>query len=167
MKIISFLCFIILFASCTNQKKVSPNKVLIEKRNGLIYRQGDTLPYTGLIKDTLNGKIMEYTVEDGLKSGEFKVFHLNGKLEFAGNMVKDKNEGMWQYFYPDGQLESTGNFKDDSASGKWIFYYRTGVKKEEGEYKNGQREGKWIKYDSTGKISQVKNFKNGREINEK
>ena len=168
----TFLKFLILFffffliASCNNEKnaRISKSNILIEKRNGLIYKQKSDKPYTGIIIDTVKNKIMEYNVKDGLKNGQFKISYLNNQIEIVGNMKDDKNEGEWKYYYPDGQLESIGNFKNDTPSGKWTFYYPSGIMKEEGKYKEGRRDGKWIKYDTTGKVLNYTNFSKGDTV---
>ena len=160
LKITSLLLSLLIVVSCRDEK---PPGNLIEKRNDLIYRQKSDTPYTGIVKDTVNQKIMEYHVKGGLKDGQFKISRLNGQVEMVGNMVKDKNEGEWNYYYPNGQLESKGNFVNDTPSGMWTFYYETGIKKEEGEYKKGEREGKWIEYDSTGHVVKYKKFIKGVE----
>ncbi len=157
--ILSFL----FFPACQN-KKASGKNNLIEKRNGLIYKQKSDTAFTGIIKDTIKNKIFEYHVKQGLNDGEFKISELNGQTIMIGNMVKDKNEGEWKYFYPNGQIESIGNFTHDQPNGKWIFYFETGMKKEEGIFVNGVRTGKWIEYDSAGAIKDYKNFTKEKEI---
>ncbi len=154
---IIIILLLLFFPACQN-KKASGGKNLIEKRNGLIYKQNSDTAYTGLIKDTTKNVIFEYYVKQGLKNGEFKISELNGQTIMIGNMVKDKNEGEWKYFYPNGQIESIGNFANDQPNGKWIFYFETGKKKEEGIFVNGVRTGKWIEYDSAGAIKDYKNF---------
>ncbi len=162
------ICLILLsvIPSCKNRKDIQPSKtnVMIEKKDGLIYKQNSNKPYTGIIIDTINEKVMEYYVKDGLKDGRFKISDLNGRVEMAGNMVKDKNEGEWKYYYPNGKIESEGNFSNDTASGDWSFYYETGIIKEEGKYVKGKRDGKWTKYDSTGRISQFITFAKGDTV---
>ena len=165
-KIFLLFFFLLLISSCKNEKKIriSRSNVLIKKKDGLIYKQKSDIPYSGIIIDTLNGRIMEYNVKNGLKNGLFKVSHLNGQIEMIGNITNDKNEGEWKYYYPNGQLESVGDFKNDTPSGKWAFYYGTGKKKEEGKYISGKRDGKWIKYDSTGKVMGFTNFSKGDTV---
>ncbi len=166
LKILILLCLLFVFTSCKNEKntRISKSNILVEKRDGLIYKQKSDKPYTGVIIDTVNNKIMEYNVKDGLKGGQFKISHLNGQVEIVGNMINDKNEGKWKYYFPNGQLESVGDFKNDTPSGKWTFYYATGIKKEEGKYKEGKRDGKWVEYDSTSKVINYTNFSKGDTI---
>jgi len=165
--IVILLISLLLVSSCKKQKndRIARSNILIEKKNGLIYQQKSEKPYTGIIIDTLDNKIMEYNVKDGFKNGLFKISRLGGKIEMAGNMIDDKNEGEWKYYYPNGQLESVGNFKNDTPSGKWTFYYQTGMKKEEGKYNKGIRDGKWIEYDSTGKVINDTIYTKGDSLN--
>ncbi|MGB8318144.1 MAG: hypothetical protein WCE54_08465 [Ignavibacteriaceae bacterium] len=165
-KIIFLLLFMLLISSCKKERniRISKSNILVEKRDGLIYKQKSEKPYTGIIIDTVNNKIMEYSVKDGVKKGQFKISHLNGQVEILGNMKDDKNEGKWEYYYPDGQLESVGDFKNDTPSGKWIFYYASGIKKEEGKYIEGKRDGKWVEYDSAGKVINYTNFSKGDTV---
>lgn len=166
VKILFLFSLLFLIPSCKNEKdtRISKSNILVEKREGLIYKQKSDKPYSGIIIDTVNNKIMEYYVKDGLKNGRFKISHLNGQIEIVGNMINDKNEGEWKYYYPNGQLESVGVFKNDTPSGEWTFYYATGVKKEEGKYLEGKRDGKWVEYDSAGKIKNYINFTKGDTI---
>jgi hypothetical protein len=61
-------------------------------KDGLICKQGELKPYSGIVKDTIEGKIIEYEVVNGKKSGEFKTYFKNGKLEMLG-MIKDNLNG--------------------------------------------------------------------------
>ena len=165
LKILILFSFLFFITSCNEKNaRISKSNILIEKRDGLIYKQKSDKPYTGIIIDTVKNKIMEYEVKDGLKNGQFKISYLNGKVEIVGDMTNDKNEGEWRYYYPNGQLESVGNFKNDTPSGKWTFYYETGIKKEEGNYQEGKRDGKWVEYDSTGKVINYTNFSKGDTV---
>jgi len=127
-------------------------------RDGLIYKQGQANPYTGLVKDTLQGKIIEYNVVDGKKDGEFKTSYLNGIPEMIGQLKNNVNHGKWTYYYKSGNIESEGFFENDLPHGIWKWYYENGKLKEEGNYVNGNREGHWILFDMEGKIKETKLF---------
>ncbi len=77
-------------------------------QDGLIYKQGELKPYTGFIKDTVEGKMIEYHVVEGKKSGEFKTYFKNGHLEMIGQIKDNLNQGKWIYYYQNGQVESEG-----------------------------------------------------------
>jgi len=89
------------------------NKIFIN--DGLIYKNGESNPYTGRILDTLqNHLIIEYDVVNGLKNGEFLVSTVEGIFTVYGFIENNKNIGRWQYYYENGQLECTGEFIDDT-----------------------------------------------------
>jgi antitoxin component YwqK of YwqJK toxin-antitoxin module len=149
---VTFLSFI----SCG---QVPEQKTGITIKDGLIFQQGDLKPFSGVVKDTVNGKIIEYEVVDGKKNGEFKTYFENGQLEMAGQIKENLNQGKWTYYYQSGQVESEGTFKDDLPDGKWKWFYENGNLKEEGIFVKGDREGRWVLYEADGKIKEEKMFK--------
>lgn len=128
-------------------------------QNGIIYSTSDSLPFTGVIKDTIDGKVIEYEVSEGRKNGFFKTYFKNGKLEMSGRIQNNLNQGKWSYYYPSGRIESEGYFNDDLPEGVWKWYYENGNVKEVGNFKRGNREGKWILYDVDGNKLEEKFFK--------
>ena len=164
-KYLILICIFGLFnISCQNHKTKISKKKLYEKKRGLIYLQGSNTPYTGEIRDTLEGRIVDYHVVNGIKDGKFKILNLDGTPQMQGEIVKGLNQGEWDYFYPNGKIESKGDFKNDKPSGVWNFYDSTGRKREVGEFTLGVKSGTWLRYDSTGKIIERKRFNFGVEI---
>lgn len=155
-----FICA--LFAAC-NHYYVSHN-IYIE--NGLIFKQGESKPFTGRILDTLNNKIVEYDVLNGLKTGEFCVSTLSGVFTVSGLLKENKNVGIWSYYYENGQLESRGNFRNDLPHGKWIWFYSNGTLKAEGSYVNGIQEGEWRSFNEQGMLTTIVRFAEGEKTNE-
>jgi antitoxin component YwqK of YwqJK toxin-antitoxin module len=134
-------------------------------KNGVIYVEGESFPFTGRMLDTLDNKMMvEFDVVNGLKNGEFFLYSVSGKLKAYGYMENNKNIGPWEYFYDNGQLECTGEFKNDKPIGKWFWYYENGVRKCEGIYLNGVPEGNWMKYDNDGYPGLLINYYSGEII---
>ncbi len=150
----------------SNITSVESKSFHIVIRNGLIYRQGDSSPYTGHIKDTVESKIIGYDVVNGLKHGEFFIMTLAGNSSVSGFVEKNKNVGTWKYFYDDGRLESTGDFSDDKPHGKWTWYYQSGKVKSEGNYVSGKQEGRWIKFDEQGYPRIIIIYSGGNIVNE-
>lgn len=150
--------------SCSEGYKSDSETLLVD---GLIYKQGEFKPFTGFIKDTIQGKIIEYDVVAGKKNGEFKTYFKNGKLEMAGKIKDNLNQGKWTYYHENGKIESEGNFKDDLPHGLWKWYYVDGNLREEGSYVAGKREGAWTIYDLEGKIKDYKVFDNDLVIENK
>ncbi|NWF89244.1 MAG: toxin-antitoxin system YwqK family antitoxin [Ignavibacteriaceae bacterium] len=141
------LIFIFVFPSCTDTRRDNPDIVI---KNGLIYQQGDSVSFSGLVTDSLQGKKVEYHVLNGKKNGDFRLFFKNGKVEMVGHIKNNLNHGKWIYYYENGNIESEGSFQNDLPSGAWKWYHANGVLKEEGNFKEGKRTGEWISYDNKG-----------------
>ena len=149
---------IFILVSCTS-KKIDNNGFSI--KNNIIYKNGSNKPFTGIIKAKAEGKNFEYYVTDGMKNGEFKITFENGNLIMKGNIVNDKNEGIWLYYYPSGELESEGNFKNNKADSIWTWYFPNGRVKEKGYFVDGLREGNAKMYDELGNVSMENEYKQG------
>lgn len=156
--------FIFSFISC---ERIPEPKADITIKDGLIFKQGELKPYTGVVEDTIEGKMIEYEVVDGKKSGEFKTHFKNGNLEMIGQIKENLNQGKWTYYYQTGQVESEGTFKNDLPEGMWKWYYENGNLREEGNYVKGNREGLWIIYDVDGKIKKEKMLEKNQIIEKK
>jgi len=157
--------FLLLSTALLSCAKKENNKIDLVNKNGLLCRPGSNVPFTGRENARLSGRIIEYDVVEGIKNGDFKILYSDGNPQIVGQMVNNKNEGIWKYYYENLRLESEGNFKNDIAEGKWIWYYLDGKLKEQGSYVSGKRDGTWEIYDENGKISAEKKFKNGELIN--
>ena len=163
--LITGLLFILtqfIFISC-NKNEVPESS--LELRDTLIYRKGETKPFTGHEKARIEDKIIEYDVVNGIKQGDFKLYFLNGKPQIEGKLKDNKNVGEWKYFYQSGELESKGEFENDKPKGEWTWYYPSGKIKERGSYFEGKRIGKWQQFDEGGRIINEKEFSLQDSIN--
>ena len=138
----------------------------IYTEEGLIYKEGEEAPFNGRILDTLDTKIIEYDVRNGLKNGEFCLSSASGKVAVYGSIKNNMNVGKWKYFYGSGKLESTGSFRDDKPNGKWIWYYENGLIKEDGYFIEGYKIGRWCNYSSTGALTSAITYSKGNKVNE-
>ena len=152
------------FSAACNQYYTSQNIVI--KEDGLIYKVGQDDPYTGRILDTLQNKIVEYDVVNGMKNGEFRLSSEEGIVSVYGSIEDNRNIGEWKYYYPNEQLESIGNFKNDYPHGKWVWYYSNGGIKEKGTFLNGNKTGKWYRYNLEGSLLSITTYDEGEKINE-
>ena len=156
--IIVLMLFAVLLSSC-EKKEVSESSLFV--KNNLLYKKDSDVPFTGKEKAKVKDKIVEYEVKDGYKSGEFKIYNLDGILEVSGQLDSNRNVGKWKYFHPNGVIESEGSFDYDLPDGKWSWYYPDGKKKEEGYFSQGKRVGVWYQYDREGKVTLKKHFDSG------
>jgi len=136
------------------------------KEDGLIYKIGQDDPYTGRIIDTVQNKIVEYDVVNGMKNGEFSLSSIEGIVSVYGSIEDNRNIGEWKYYYPNEQLESLGNFKNDNPHGKWVWYYSDGSIKEKGTFLNGYKTGTWYRYNLEGTLLSITTYDEGEKINE-
>jgi antitoxin component YwqK of YwqJK toxin-antitoxin module len=155
------LCVLALLSSCTKKQN---NAAGLVKINGLLYKSGSNVPYTGREKARVSDRIIEYDVSNGVKNGEFKILYSDGKPQIVGQMVNGKNEGVWKYYYVNSAIESEGSFKDDMPDGVWTWYYQDGKVREQGKYVSGKKNGNWITYEASGKISIENKFKDGKIV---
>jgi antitoxin component YwqK of YwqJK toxin-antitoxin module len=162
LKVIGAILFI--FLSACNQ--YYSDQHIEVKEDGLIYKVGQSEPYTGRILDTLNNNVLEYDVVNGLKNGEFRISSIDGIVSMYGNLQDNRNIGIWHYYYPNGNLESNGNFKDDKPHGKWTWYFPNGNIKETGTFFEGIKTGKWYEYNSEGIVTAISLYDAGDKINE-
>ncbi len=89
-------------------------------KDGLIYKQGEPKAYSGVIKSTLEGKIIEYTVVEGKKNGEFKTYFKNGQLEMIGQIKENLNrKGIGLIIIKMVKSNLKVTFKDDLPEGTW------------------------------------------------
>ncbi len=152
------------FSAACNQYYTNQNIVI--KEDGLIYKVGQDDPYTGRILDTLQNKIVEYDVVNGMKNGEFRLSSEEGIVSVYGSIEDNRNIGEWKYYYPNEQLESIGNFKNDYPHGKWVWYFSNGSIKETGTFLNGKKTGTWYRYSWEGILLSITMYDEGEKINE-
>ena len=156
-KSILFLSGLLLLLIVSCGKQEVPESTL-EMRDTLIYKKGETKPYTGHEKARIQDKVIEYDVVDGVKQGNFKLYFSNGNVQIEGKVKNNRNTGEWKYYYETGELESKGEFENDKPKGEWIWYYPSGEVKERGNYFEGNRIGTWQQFDETGMISDEQEF---------
>jgi antitoxin component YwqK of YwqJK toxin-antitoxin module len=152
------------FAAACNQYYSDQNIVIRE--DGLIYKIGRDNPFTGRIIDTLQNKVVEYDVVNGMKNGEFRLSSYEGIPSIYGSIKDNRNIGEWKYYYPNGQLESIGNFNYDNPHGKWLWYYYNGSIKQIGTFLNAKKAGTWYTYSWEGTLLSITMYDEGEIINE-
>ena len=93
MRLLTILCLVLLSVHSYSQGFIS--EVETVTRDGLIYHQSSTEPFTGVIQG----------------------FYANGELEGRVTLVNGKTEGLWESFYEDGQLNNRANLVNGKAEG--------------------------------------------------
>jgi len=149
-----------------NPKFGSTNhEIIISSNDDLIYFNDQSIPFTGIMQDTINNKlIVEYEVVNGVKQGQYLLLTLEGNYAVKGFMNMNKNDGNWEYYFDNGQLECTGSFNNDEPTGKWTWFYSDGAIKCEGNFINGKAAGQWIKFDNSGSVNLLINYRAGEVV---
>lgn len=180
-------------------------------KDGKAYEKGATAPFTGkAIKYFPNGDIqtsLEYKaglpdgeiinwykkdvkqlegfVENGLKTGVWKLYFENGKLKKQTTYKYNLENGEESFWFEDGTLQKRGSYTNGQLHGKYEWFYENGQKKQEGFYvfakedstwsdwyENGkpkmvghftnfEKNGAWTWWDENGNVTQSKTYKNG------
>ena len=64
--------------------------------------------------------------QDGKKTGVWKCFYADGKVQTEGPYANDHKQGAWKLYHTNGQLAGEGNYAQDQEKGKWKFYDEEG-----------------------------------------
>ena len=67
-------------------------------------------------------------------------FYCDGGLKNKGEYIlgTDIKTGKWRTYFSNGKLESEGEYKNGKKIGTWIYYHETGQFREEKIFKNGR-----------------------------
>jgi len=152
---------VLFFSGCS--KKYDDGRNLTTK-DGLIYKNNETQPYTGKVRGKVGDIFIEYEVLKGKMNGEFVLRNKNRIIEMKGLIMDGKNEGIWQYYFPDGKIVSVGKFRNDSPDSTWEWYFSNGMLKESGDYSMGKKEGEWHSFTPNGSLYIKRNYKDNIQI---
>ena len=157
----------------------------LSRKNGLAYENGSSIPFTGKaisyfpngdIQTTLeykdgipNGELnswykkdikqIEGVVENGKKTGTWKLYFESGKLKKQSAFQNDTENGEEIFYFENGNIEKKGSYLNGKLNGKYEWYFENGRKEQEGFYVNGQKDGAWYEWFENGKPKMVGNFK--------
>ncbi|MBI3134628.1 MAG: hypothetical protein HYZ14_08160 [Bacteroidetes bacterium] len=106
---------------------------------------------------TINGLKQGHWIFYGKDMPE-KGYPDDGKVE-EGDFKDDKKTGEWIMYHKDGKTPRTkGMFENGRPKGAYIKYYESGVVMEEGTYANGKQSGSFVRYYENGNKAQEKTF---------
>ena len=79
------------------------------ERNNLYYKKFTSVPFTGEVEGSNQGKFKK-----GKKEGSWKIYNINGQLFFKGDFKNGKQEGPWVAYKSDGTVweKYTGTYKN-------------------------------------------------------
>ena len=82
------------------------------ERNNLYYKKFTDVPFTGELSGIVNG-----TVKNGKKNGQWLSYWSNGQLRSKGIFKDGIVDGLAERYYENGQLLEKVNFKDGKKDG--------------------------------------------------
>lgn len=86
-----------------------------------------------------------------------KIFYKSGKLMMEGSIKDNKREGEWKAYHENGNIWSEGVFVGGERNGYGKNYYENGKLREEGNYTNGKQTGNWKYYNKQGVLVEERN----------
>lgn len=102
--------------------------------------------------DGTNKKKSEGNYENGIATGFWKSYYVNGELKWEGNFSNALRNGFWKDYYENGNVKHEGQLDDCKRNGFWNFYHENGKIESDGNFKNNHRIGTWKFYDNNGHI---------------
>lgn len=98
---------------------------------------------TSLLAQTLN-----QTDENGLKQGQWKKLHKNGKTRYEGKFEDGKPVGLFRYYYPNGDLMATNNHLSNGTVANHV-YHKNGKIKAKGVFRMQHKDSLWQYFNET------------------
>jgi len=100
-------------------------------------------------------------------NGEFRFYHLNGRLSHQGSAKDGKLNGTCISYYENGQKRVALKYKDGQVvDGEYKVYRDNGELKERICYRKGQANGYYVSYHKGGKISEQTHCVDGKKDGE-
>lgn len=125
-----------------------------------IYNFKDGLEDGSFIEYKINGDTAVFgSYNKGLKTGVWKQFFYNGKIEKIATYENNKLNGLFQLYYDYGKLRTTGYYTEGKKSGLWTWYATNGAVDMKGSFLNDLQDGDWTYYYPDGKIAYTAQYK--------
>ena len=107
-----------------------------------------------------------YLEEDGVVSGNKRIYYPNGKIYKVIPYYKNIANGRRIFYYENGNIKEDYYYVDGKEQGEGKIYYENGQVSLIENYFNGKLEGQYQIYDRDGKIIQQGIYKDGQKITE-
>ncbi|MDT4812126.1 hypothetical protein FQZ97_450790 [compost metagenome] len=129
-------------------------------RNGLIYKYGETDPFTGLVLNTPVGlpgisALCNSQIENGRHSGKSKCFYNSQKVYEVEYLAGNKDGAEQVFDAKTGDKISVKNWKNGRQDGI-AEEYQNGVLTHQQEFKDGKPDGKETRWSEDGKTVRTK-----------
>ncbi len=150
-----YLLMILLFASCSDKKKITTFYETTDQKMEAYYvlKKQKEIKHGAYSSYFENGNIQEKSnYKNGALDGERRIFNAEGKLIITEHHSNGNYEGLYKSYFPDGTIESEGLYRENKMTGTWKFYYQDppGQIKEAVTFKNNIENGPFIEYHENG-----------------
>jgi antitoxin component YwqK of YwqJK toxin-antitoxin module len=108
--------------------------------NALVYNDNGLLVSQGIVD------------EAGNFNGRWKDFYADSTVKAEGQYTNNRRTGSWKFYNIQGKLEQTGSYNAGRPDGIWKWFYPGGAVLREEEYFQGEREGAYTEYTENGDI---------------
>lgn len=112
-------------------------------------------------------KMSEGELRDGMETGEWTNWHINGNIKSVGYYANGRKDSLWHWYDESGILTGLGMYDDDLEHGTWMNYYPNGVVSDSGSYIEGLQEGLWKYFHENGSLKNAVHYKAGKMHGEK
>jgi antitoxin component YwqK of YwqJK toxin-antitoxin module len=119
--------------------------------------RGELVSAESYKNDKLNGKKVNYYLNDQLEAGSLNVLSVTF-------FVDDIREGAFKEFYPNGKMKISGTYVKGLRTGEWVEYYNTGQTMSRVRYKADYLHGWSYYYDKNGTQLSKNLWRKGEKI---
>ena len=114
--------------------------------------------FTGVVEKTQNAIKTDYTVKEGVISGEATYYYASGNKMETGTFTNGQKDQKWVRFNENGTTSAIAFYNLGKKTGTWLVFDENGKKRFEMNYSNGEKTGVWTNWDETGAIASTKNY---------
>ncbi|MDO9000290.1 toxin-antitoxin system YwqK family antitoxin [Sediminibacterium sp.] len=152
---------VILFASLISFSFLSAQK---QNDKGL-YIDDSSIPglasgalFNGVISKTQDGIKSEFTVKEGVITGEATYYYASGNKMEIGTFTNGQKDQKWVRFNENGTTSAIAFYNLGKKTGTWLVFDESGKKRFEMNYDNGEKTGLWTSWDESGAIAGTKDY---------
>lgn len=114
-------------------------------------------------KNQPNGKLLyEGNFKDGIPVGEWKRYHVGGRVKAIINYTTDSDSAFTQLYDELGNKVAQGNYLNEKKAGKWT-YFSENRKVADEYFENGIKNGSSHKYYDSGEILEEVEWREGAQ----
>ena len=147
----------------------APTVKLKRGKHGLVYAEGASVPFTGVVRDMHPGgkPKSEANYRNGRPHGRVLFWHPNGKKRSAFNYLNGRLEGIASYWYDDGAKQVEATYRNGLRHGSSTDWWPNGNKSNQELYEAGRRHGKWREWWPDGSPAAEEIWNMGRMVSRK